>query len=72
MGHERRGAGHLRQVPSGSERADLDLAQAAGLQRVDPAPLGAVGIVAFTLCSPSRGPTSLISIVGKSGIKGSS
>jgi hypothetical protein len=50
--------GHLRQQLGGHERADLDLAQAAATSASIQRSLCAVGMVAWTDCRPSRGPTS--------------
>ena len=61
MAHHLGRVGHLRQQLGRHEGADLDLAQAGGVQRVDPAPsCAAVAMVRATLCRPSRGPTSLM------------
>ena len=48
------------------EGADLDLAQAGGVQRIDPRQLlRRWAWCVPTLCRPSRGPTSLMSTAGK-------
>jgi hypothetical protein len=60
MAHHLGRIGHLGQQLRGTKEAHLNLAQAAGHSASSQRSLCAVGMVAFTDCRPSRGPTSLI------------